>query len=104
MAETAFYGTGKRKSSVARVWMKSGSGEIHINGRSPEEYFKIERLINMVREPLELTGKLADFSININVQGGGITGQAGAVRHGIAKALLNMDKSLRLKLKKAAST
>ena len=101
MIDTAFYGTGKRKSSIARVWMKSGSSEIFVNGRSPEEYFKIERLINMVRDPLELTGKLADFSIHINVQGGGLSGQAGAVRHGIAKALLNMDKNLRLKLKKA---
>lgn len=101
MAETAFYGTGKRKSSVARVWMNTGSGKILINGRSTEEYFKITRLIHMVQEPLELTGMLSNFSININVQGGGLAGQAGAVRHGIAKALLNMDKGLRLKLKKA---
>ena len=101
MIDTAFYGTGKRKSSIARVWMKSGPSEIFINGRSPEEYFQIERLINMVRDPLQLTGKLADFSIHINVHGGGLSGQAGAVRHGIAKALLNMDKNLRLKLKKA---
>jgi len=101
VAETAFYGTGKRKSSVARVWMNTGSGNILINGRSIEEYFKITRLIHMVREPLELTGMLSNFSININVQGGGLAGQAGAVRHGIAKALLNMDKGLRLKLKKA---
>ena len=101
MSETAFYGTGKRKSSVARVWMNTGSGKILINGRSTEEYFKIKRLIHMVHEPLELTGMLSNFSININVQGGGLAGQAGAVRHGIAKALLNMDKGLRLKLKKA---
>ena len=101
MLETDYYGTGKRKSSVARVWMKPGSGTISVNGRSPEEYFRIERLIRMVRDPLELTGTISNFTININVQGGGVSGQAGAVRHGIARALLNMDKNLRLKLKKA---
>lgn len=101
MLETAFYGTGKRKSSVARVWMKPGSGEILVNGHSPKEYFKIHRLIRMVHDPLELTGTISNFAININVQGGGISGQAGAVRHGIARALLNMDNNLRLKLKKA---
>ncbi|MGA1839528.1 MAG: 30S ribosomal protein S9 [bacterium] len=99
--ETALYGTGKRKSSVARVWMKPGSGKILVNGRSPEEYFKINRLIHMVHEPLELTGTISNFAININVKGGGVSAQAGAVRHGIARALLNMDKNLRLKLKKA---
>jgi small subunit ribosomal protein S9 len=99
--ETALYGTGKRKSSVARVWMKPGPGKILVNGRSPEEYFRIKRLIHMVHEPLELTGTTSNFAININVKGGGVSGQAGAVRHGIAKALLNMDKNLRLKLKKA---
>ncbi|MGA1865018.1 MAG: 30S ribosomal protein S9 [bacterium] len=99
--ETALYGTGKRKSSVARVWIKPGSGKILVNGRSPEDYFKINRLIHMVREPLELTGTISNFAININVKGGGVSAQAGAVRHGIAKALLDMDKNLRLKLKKA---
>jgi small subunit ribosomal protein S9 len=99
--EADYYGTGKRKSSIARVWMKPGSGTILVNGRSPEEYFRIERLIRMVRDPLELTGTISNFTININVQGGGVSGQAGAVRHGIARALLNMDKNLRLKLKKA---
>jgi small subunit ribosomal protein S9 len=101
VSEKAFYGTGKRKTSVARVWMKSGSGPILINGRSPEEYFRIHRLIHMVKEPLELTSTTSDFAINVNVNGGGVSSQAGAVRHGIAKALLNMDKGLRLKLKKA---
>jgi len=81
--------------------MKSGTEGILVNGRSPEEYFRIERLISMVRDPLELTGMISSFSININVKGGGISAQAGAVRHGIAKALLNMDSALRLKLKKA---
>ncbi|MGA1794262.1 MAG: 30S ribosomal protein S9 [bacterium] len=101
MSESSYYGTGKRKTSVARVWMKPGAEGIMVNGRSPEEYFRIVRLINMVRDPLELTGTLSSFSININVKGGGISAQAGAVRHGIAKALLNMDNALRLKLKKA---
>ena len=101
VSEASYYGTGKRKTSVARVWMKSGAEGILVNGRSPEEYFRIVRLINMVRDPLELTGTVSSFSININVRGGGIASQAGAVRHGIAKALLNMDNALRLKLKKA---
>ena len=101
MIETNLYGTGKRKSSVARVWLKPGSGEISINGRDPEEYFKIQRWIHMVYQPLQLTGATAKYNIKVNVQGGGISGQAGAVRHGIAKALLNMDKELRIKLKKA---
>ena len=101
MIEKAFYGTGKRKSSVARVWMKPGSGKILVNGHSPKEYFKIQRLVRMVHDPLELTGTISNFAIDINVQGGGISGQAGAVRHGIARALLNMDNNLRLKLKKA---
>ncbi len=101
VSETTYYGTGKRKSSIARVWMKTGSGNILINGRTPEDYFGIERLINKVNEPLQLTGMITEFFINVNVKGGGISAQAGAVRHGIAKALLNMDKGLRLKLKKA---
>ena len=101
MSETTYYGTGKRKSAVARVWMRDGSGEILVNGRNPEEYFKIDRWIGMVYQPLHLTATDSRFDIKINVMGGGISGQAGAVRHGIAKALLNMDKELRLKLKKA---
>lgn len=102
MAEVSYnYGTGKRKTSIARVWMTSGSGEILVNGRSPKEYFMIERLIGMVYQPLQLTDTASRLNIKANVEGGGISGQAGAVRHGIAKALLNMDKELRLKLKKA---
>ena len=101
MSDTTYYGTGKRKSSVARVWMQSGSGNILINGRDPKEYFKIERWISMVYQPLHLTNTGSQFDIKINVMGGGVSAQAGAVRHGIAKALLNMDKELRLKLKKA---
>ncbi|MBN2372338.1 30S ribosomal protein S9 [bacterium] len=102
MAELNYnYGTGKRKTSIARVWIESGSGEVLINGRSPKEYFMIERLIQMVYQPLQLTETASRLNIKVNVEGGGISGQACAVRHGIAKALLNMDKELRLKLKKA---
>lgn len=98
---THYYGTGKRKSSIARVWLESGSGQVIINGRDPKEYFRVERLINMVYQPLHATETAGRFDIKVNVIGGGISGQAGAVRHGVAKALLNMDKDLRLKLKKA---
>lgn len=102
MAEVNYkYGTGKRKTSVARVWMEPGSGEISINGRSPKEYFKTKRLIQMIHQPLDLTDTASKFNIKVNVEGGGVSGQAGAVRHGIAKALLDLDKELRLKLKKA---
>ncbi len=101
MAETNYYyGTGKRKTSVARVWIESGSGKILINKRTPEEYFRIDRLINMVYQPLKSTDTMNKFDIKVNVGGGGISAQAGAVRHGVAKALLDLDKELRVKLKK----
>jgi small subunit ribosomal protein S9 len=95
------YGTGKRKTAVARIWMESGSGEISINGRTPQDYFKIDRLIQMVYQPLQLTNTHSKFSIKVKVEGSGIASQACAVRHGIARALLDLDKELRLKLKKA---
>ena len=96
-----FYGTGRRKSSVARVRLYQGSGNITINGRGIEDYFGLETLKLIVRQPLALTDSLEKFDIVCNVNGGGFSGQAGAVRHGIARALLQYDESLRPVLKKA---
>ena len=96
-----FYGTGRRKSSVARVRLYQGSGNITINGRGIDDYFGLETLKLIVRQPLALTDSLEKFDIVCNVNGGGFSGQAGAVRHGIARALLQYDESLRPVLKKA---
>jgi small subunit ribosomal protein S9 len=101
MAEKSYYATGKRKSSIARVWLKEGSGTLTINKRNYGEYFTRESLKNMIVRPLEITGKKDQFDVYINVQGGGIAGQAGAVKHGIAKALVEFDLELRPILKKA---
>ena len=96
-----FYGTGRRKSSVARVRLYQGSGNITINGRGIDDYFGLETLKLIVRQPLALTDSLEKFDIVCNVNGVGFSGQAGAVRHGIARALLQYDESLRPVLKKA---
>ena len=96
-----FYGTGRRKSSVARVRLYQGSGNITINGRGIDDYFGLETLKLIVRQPLALTDSLEKFDIVCNVNGGGFSGQAGAVRHGIARALLQYDESLRPALRKA---
>ncbi len=96
-----FYGTGRRKSSVARVRLYQGSGNITINGRGIDDYFGLETLKLIVRQPLALTDSLEKFDIVCNVNGGGFSGQAGAVRHGIARALLQYDEGLRPALKKA---
>jgi len=101
MAEKVYSATGKRKSSVARVRMKSGTGEIIVNKRPLEEYFGAETLRMIVRQPLALTNCTDKFNMNINVNGGGSSGQAGAVRHGITKALIEFDADLREALKKA---
>jgi small subunit ribosomal protein S9 len=102
MAEvTSFYGTGRRKTSVARVWLRPGGGGITVNRRRFEEYFPRETLRMIICQPLQLTNTLAQFEATINVGGGGPTGQAGAVRHGIARALLQFDDSLRQALKRA---
>ena len=93
------YGTGRRKSSVARVFMKKGSGQILVNGKALEEYFGRQTSIMVVRQPLVLTANDAAFDVKVNVHGGGETGQAGAVRHGIARALLVADANLRPTLK-----
>ena len=96
-----FYGTGRRKSSVARVRVYNGTGNVTINGRDIDDYFGLETLKLIVRQPLNLTDTLDKFDIVINVGGGGVSGQAGAIRHGISRALLQFDENLRPALKKA---
>ena len=96
-----FYGTGRRKSSVARVRVYNGTGKITINDRDIDDYFGLETLKLIVRQPLNLTDTLGKFDIVCRVAGGGVTGQAGAIRHGIARALLQYDAELRAELKKA---
>ena len=97
----ALYGTGRRKSSVARVRLLPGKGNIVINGKSIDEYFGLETLKLIVRQPLALTGTADKFDIVCRVNGGGVTGQAGAIRHGLSRALLEYDANLRPTLKKA---
>ena len=96
-----FYGTGRRKSSVARVRVYAGTGKIIINDREIDDYFGLETLKLIVRQPLALTDTAEKFDIICRVAGGGVTGQAGAIRHGIARALLQYDENLRPALKKA---
>ena len=96
-----FYGTGRRKKSVARVRVYPGTGKITINDRSIDDYFGLETLKLIVRQPLALTGTTEKFDIVCRVNGGGVTGQAGAIRHGIARALLAVDESFRAPLKAA---
>ena len=97
----SFYGTGRRKSSVARVRLIKGNGNVTINGRNIDDYFGLETLKTIVRQPLVLTNNDSKFDVVAKVAGGGVTGQAGALRHGIARALLNVDAELRGDLKKA---
>ncbi|MBQ3084354.1 MAG: 30S ribosomal protein S9 [Clostridia bacterium] len=99
--ESYFYGTGRRKSSVARVRLLPGNGNITINGRAMEEYFGLETLRMIVRQPLELTATMGKFDVVVNVVGGGVSGQAGAIRHGITRALIESDETLKAVLKKA---
>ena len=101
MAEKTFYATGKRKTSIARVWLKPGEGKITVNDRELDKYFSLDTARVMVFQPLELTGTLGQFDISVNVYGGGIKGQAGAVRHGITRALLAVKDEFREMLKKA---
>ena len=96
-----FYGTGRRKSSVARVRVYAGTGKITINDRDIDDYFGLETLKLIVRQPLALTGTTEKFDIVVRVAGGGVTGQAGAIRHGLSRALLQFDENLRPALKKA---
>ena len=101
MAKAKFYGTGRRKKSVARVYLTAGTGNITINGRSIDEYLGLETLKVIVRQPLALTETEGKFDVLVNVKGGGYTGQAGAIRHGISRALLEADADYRTVLKKA---
>jgi small subunit ribosomal protein S9 len=101
MAEKTFYATGKRKSSIARVWMKPGEGKITVNEDELANYFPLDTARVMIFQPLELTGTVGQFDISVTVQGGGIKGQAGAIRHGITRALLTVKDEFREVLKKA---
>ncbi|MCL2188166.1 MAG: 30S ribosomal protein S9 [Defluviitaleaceae bacterium] len=101
MPSVSYYGTGRRKSAVARVYLLPGKGEITINKRKIDDYFGLETLKLIVRQPLNLTDTLAKFDVKVNVYGGGYTGQAGAIRHGISRALLIADEDFRAPLKKA---
>lgn len=101
MSEQRYYATGKRKSAIARVYMKTGSGNIVVNKRNFDEYFTRPSLKMIIKQPLEITGKKDQFDFYVNVIGGGVAGQAGAVKHGISKALLEYDAELRPILKKA---
>ena len=100
-ATVQYYGTGRRKDSVARVYLRPGEGNIVVNKRPLEEYFGRDTLKMILRQPLEITDSLQKFDIIVNVHGGGLSGQAGAIRHGIARVLQKIDADLRPSLKKA---
>ena len=101
MAAVSYYGTGKRKSSIARVWLKPGDGKFTVNHKTLDQYFGRETSKMVVRQPFELVEKVGIFDVYVTVSGGGDTGQAGAIKHGITKALLVHDPELRGVLKKA---
>ena len=99
--EKILYATGKRKTAIARTWMKPGNGEIIVNGHPVDEYFKVPSAKAMLMAPLVLTNMAGSYDVHVTVVGGGISGQAGAVRHGITKALLLADPDFRTSLKRA---
>lgn len=101
MAETQYYGTGRRKTSTARVYLRLGSGDVRVNKKAFDTYFPNETLRMIIRQPLQLTETANKFDVLINVSGGGPSGQAGAIRHGITRALLNFNAELRPALKQA---
>ena len=101
MAEARYYGTGRRKEAIARVYLVPGNGQITINKRDIDNYFSLDTLKETVKQPLKLTDTLSKFDVKVNVKGGGTTGQAGAIRHGGSRALLQADEELRSPLKKA---
>lgn len=101
MAEINYHGTGRRKTSVARVWLRSGEGKILVNDKPFDEYFPRDAWKSNVLEPLQLTQTLDKYDVLVDVKGGGLTGQAGAVRHGIARALIQVGDSLKKPLKSA---
>ena len=101
MSDTTFYGTGRRKTSTARVYLKPGSGAITVNNRPLDTFFGRKTAQMIVRQPLELMQLTGTFDVNVSVSGGGTTGQAGAIRHGLTRALMQYDESLRPALRKA---
>ncbi|MBT7276911.1 MAG: 30S ribosomal protein S9 [Woeseiaceae bacterium] len=101
MAQEQYYGTGRRKTSTARVFIKSGKGDITVNKKPLDVFFGRETAQMIVRQPLELIEMVGKFDVNATVKGGGITGQAGAIRHGLTRALMQFDESLRPNLRKA---
>lgn len=101
MAETKFYATGRRKASVARVWLKSGSGNIIVNDQPVSQFFRRKTLEIIIRQPLELVGQAASFDVVASVDGGGWTGQASSVRLGIARCLIQADERLKKSLREA---
>lgn len=101
MAKVQYFGTGRRKTSVARVRLLPGDGKFIINGRDIDDYFGLETLKMVARQPLNLTNTIDSFDVIVNVYGGGTTGQSGAIRHGIARALIEADPNLRPELKRA---
>ncbi|MEC7860872.1 MAG: 30S ribosomal protein S9 [Pseudomonadota bacterium] len=101
MADAQYYGTGRRKTSTARVFIKNGKGDITVNKKPLDVFFGRKTAQMIVRQPLELTDTNGKFDVNVTVKGGGITGQAGAIRHGLTRALMSYDESLRSSLRKA---
>ena len=101
MADIQYYGTGRRKTSTARVYLRPGAGEVTINRKAFEQYFPNETLRMIIRQPLQLTDMTAKFDVLVNVDGGGPAGQAGAIRHGITRALIEFNADLRRTLKRA---
>jgi len=101
MAEERFYATGKRKTAVARVWLRQGDGKIEVNRKSLNDYFPRDAVRMCILRPFELTNTLGQFNVFVNIKGGGISGQAGAIRHGISKALMAYNENFRDILKKA---
>ena len=101
MSDTFYYGTGRRKTSTARVFLKSGKGAITVNKKPLDEFFGRKTAQMIVRQPLELTQLGDNFDVNVTVKGGGTTGQAGAIRHGLTRALMQYDESLRPNLRQA---
>ena len=101
MKEDSYYATGRRKESVARVWLTQGSGEINVNGKSLLDHFKRETLKMLIEQPLEITDSIGSYDISATVTGGGLSGQAGALRLGISRALTKVNEDMRAPLKKA---
>ena len=101
MTETQFYSTGRRKTSIARVWLLPGEGRVLINKKDADEYLGRETLKMVIMQPFEVTGTMGRFDVKVNVNGGGVSGQAGAIKHGISRALTKVSEEFRKPLKKA---